>query len=368
MHILHVVLTPRHSGAEILVRDLARIHVEEGHVVGVCALNPPEKAFEGEVEVSKAVGVRWFIPTNPLRKLDRARAVRRTARMLQADVVVAHAAIPSIWTRLGLMASRVPVVTVLHDASEDDFAARSFGLFEKVLRFRNNAVVAVSSKALENYRRRFGQAAKLNLIKNGIDVQRIVEAEKKRDLIRQGYGLEEGDTLLLQVGRIMATKGQLHSLRAALPVLQKNRNLRLWFVGLCQEADYGSQVESLIREHSLEDQVALLGGRDDIPNLLAASDVFLMPSSQEAHSVAMLEGLASAGRCIASRIEVFDFADQYEGVYRVEPSDQGEFTAQIEKCVSEDKRINRDLSPFSAKATASSYMKLFASFRARGAG
>jgi hypothetical protein len=64
-------------------------------------------------------------------------------------------------------------------------------------------------------------------------------------------------------------------------------------------------LHKLIENYGLQENVKFLGPRSDIFDLLAISDVFLMPSSAEAHSIAMLEALATGIPVVASDIPAF---------------------------------------------------------------
>jgi glycosyltransferase involved in cell wall biosynthesis len=91
--------------------------------------------------------------------------------------------------------------------------------------------------------------------------------------------------------------------------------------GLTEDADYEAKLRKLIADSGLSAQVELLGSRTDVPELLAASDLYLMPSTREVHSVAMIEALASGTPVIASDIATFRYAESLPGVTLAGTSD-----------------------------------------------
>ena len=63
-----------------------------------------------------------------------------------------------------------------------------------------------------------------------------------------------------------------------------------------------SPAERRLRELGLEDRVAFLGKQESFAELLAASDVFLLPSEQESFGLAALEALSCGVPVVASNI------------------------------------------------------------------
>ena len=78
---------------------------------------------------------------------------------------------------------------------------------------------------------------------------------------------------------------------------ERNENARLFLIG---KPDDAGTVEQKIRELHLEDVVTIMGVRDDIPELLQAMDVFLLPSLYEGLPMVLVEAQASGLQCFAS--------------------------------------------------------------------
>ncbi|MFP3534130.1 glycosyltransferase, partial [Burkholderia sp. SIMBA_042] len=88
-------------------------------------------------------------------------------------------------------------------------------------------------------------------------------------------------------------------------------SVELWLAGLTEDPSYGDALQRLVEQHGLSGKVRFLGSRPDIPALLSAADVYVMPSQREAHSVAMIEALANGVPIVASTIPVFEFAGSF---------------------------------------------------------
>lgn len=102
-------------------------------------------------------------------------------------------------------------------------------------------------------------------------------------------------------------------------------------------------LQAAIVERGLEDRVVLLGHRNDIPSLLAASDVFVLPSLYEGSSLAVLEAMAAGKAVIASRIGGTDelVVDGESGLL-VAPSDPAALGAAVRRLLA-DAELRRQL-------------------------
>lgn len=356
MRLLHLIHTPRHSGAEMLVCDLCLAHGRQGIATGVVACAPADPGFQPEVMRLRQHGVSVDIPTTELSKSGRVTAYARAIRAFRPDVVFAHAVLPSLYGRLAAVAAprRLEFVGVLHDASNDDFADPYLALVERLLRFRLDHVVAVSSQGAESYRRRFGMRAPISVVPNGIDLARFGSVDRLE--ARHSLGISLDRRLVLQVGRVSSIKQQAFTLKALAPLLREG-GTELWFAGLTQEPDYRAAVERQISALELERCVTFLGTRSDVPDLLAAADLYVMPSLAESQGIALLEALASGAPVIISSIPAFDFARQLDGVATVETEDTAGFL-DAARCLLGAGRFERRLEELSIGRTAERYAEL----------
>jgi len=83
--ILHVVLRPRYSGAEMLVKALIPMHAGHGCRTAVCALLPSEAAFLPELKKLELLGCELFVPETELNRPQRVFQVARAIRRFKPD-------------------------------------------------------------------------------------------------------------------------------------------------------------------------------------------------------------------------------------------------------------------------------------------
>lgn len=270
----------------------------------------------------------------------------------QPDVVFAHSVIPAAYAR---MAGSWPVITVLH--SENDYPSGKIRLSEYILQYRSAGVISVSEISHKSYTNSFSQP-KAIFIPNGIDVRSIQNALQNRLNLRVALGIHSDTLLLLQVGRISRIKRQHLTLTALESLVCKSPRYHLLFAGIVEDIEYQHELEDYVAKKELSNHVTFLGPRLDVADLLAAADVFVMPSSREAQGLALLEALASGLPVVASDISGFQFAREYSGVSLINPENINTFTAAIiEATPFSNYRLNRPANEFDIQTTATRYIE-----------
>jgi glycosyltransferase involved in cell wall biosynthesis len=357
--LLHLIHTPRHSGAEMLVRDLCLAHAREGLTCAVAAFEPPAEAFAPELVTLAAAGVALYMPQEPLSRLGRVGAFAAAIKAFGPDVVFGHSVLPAIYGRLALLGggSAARFVSVLHSGT-DDYGDWKLRGAERLLQGRTDAIVAVSQSAADVYTRHLRTSRPLEIILNGVDLARFYEARHRRASIRKRLGLAARDRLILQVGRVGSVKQQLMTARTLTPMLQANERLRLWFVGIVEDPDYCRRLTDHIAGSGLGERMRFLGPRLDVPDLLSAADVYVMPSRSEAHSIAFLEAMASGAPIVATDIESFQFAKGLEGIDLVGVDDEAALGQAVGRRLVEGQRHRHAMSAFDLASTAEAYRKL----------
>ena len=359
MRLMHLIHTPRHSGAEVLVRDLCLRHAAEGHVCAVAAFAPSAEAFKPELDKLTTAGVVLDIPDQALGGAARIKRYAAAIRAFKPDVIFGHSALPAVYGRLAVLAagSKARFIPVLHSGT-DDYGSRKLRWIERVLQARTDKIIAVSQSAADAYLRRLKSSPPLEIVLNGVDLDRFYAARERRAEIRAALGLADDRKLLLQVGRVSPVKQQRFTLSAMLPALRERPELILWFAGIVEDADYAAAFDAEIAAAGLGDRVRFLGPRLDVPDLLSACDVYLMPSLSEAHSIAFLEAMASGPPIVASDIESFQFAKGIDGVVLVAcQADAAEARFREAACAGSG-RYRHDMSQYDLRKTAEKYVSI----------
>ena len=134
-------------------------------------------------------------------------------------------------------------------------------------------------------------------------------------------------TVLLSVGELNDNKNHIVVIEALARL--KNPDIQYYIAGIGGKQDL---LEKRIHELGLEQQVFLLGYRDDINELMRLSDVFVLPSKREGLNVSLMEAMASGLPCIVSDIRGNrDLIKKNMGGYLVEPDSVDEWECAIDQ-------------------------------------
>ncbi len=134
-------------------------------------------------------------------------------------------------------------------------------------------------------------------------------------------------TVLLSVGELNNNKNHIVVIEALGRL--KNPDIQYYIAGIGENQEF---LEKRIHELGLEQQVFLLGYRDDINELMRLSDVFVLPSKREGLNVSLMEAMASGLPCIVSNIRGNrDLIKKNMGGYLVKPNSVDEWECAIDQ-------------------------------------
>lgn len=139
---------------------------------------------------------------------------------------------------------------------------------------------------------------KIEVINNCIDLDKA-SANVSRAQVRDELSLPYDAVVLGTIGRLEEQKGHSFLIRALSRMSDSSNNFYLILIG---EGKKKQELQALVDELSLQEKVLFLGTRSDIGNLLAAMDIFIMPSLWEGLSLAMLTAMAAEIPVIATDV------------------------------------------------------------------
>jgi sugar transferase (PEP-CTERM/EpsH1 system associated) len=140
-------------------------------------------------------------------------------------------------------------------------------------------------------------AAKVMTIHNGVDVERF--AGVRRSEVRDALGLPVEAPVIGTVSRLDPVKDHAGLLRAFAATLPRHPEAILVVAG---DGPCWEEIVALAGSLGLNDRVRLLGERRDIPQVLAALDLFVLPSIAEGLSNTVLEAMATGLPVVATRV------------------------------------------------------------------
>jgi glycosyltransferase involved in cell wall biosynthesis len=131
------------------------------------------------------------------------------------------------------------------------------------------------------------------VVLNGIEPARW-QPHRERAAIRRQLAIDDTTPVVLTVCRLFRAKGVGELIKALHDVSDEVPSAVLLVVGEQTEPDYLEELREMVRAYDLDERVRFLGRRDDVPVLMAAADVFAMPSHNEPFGLVYAEAMAMA--------------------------------------------------------------------------
>jgi glycosyltransferase involved in cell wall biosynthesis len=350
MRILQLVLAPRLSGAEVLAKGIAIGHQRSGHAVCIASLLPAHSDFAQITGELLAQGVTCLFPARRYQKLGRLLFVYQAIRRFKPDIIFAHATIPALYVRA--LPTRVPIVWVMHSGI-NDFANNLLQCAERVLSLRAKAVIGVSQKKIDEYLQKIGSHPSLIVVPNGVDTARFSSGDGA-DAARNLPGTTKQ---IVQIGRYIAEKNHLDTVRAFGHVLRIEPDARLLLCGVIEDQAFYEAVRALVAQLGISERVEIAGPQLNVAEILRASSAFAMPSKFEAHSVGFLEALASGIPVVANAIPAFGFAAGFAGVRLMDTTDTEAYGQALAEALKQP-RAARPLAGLTLQDTADRYLAI----------
>jgi glycosyltransferase involved in cell wall biosynthesis len=284
---------------------------------------------------------------------------RKLLRENEYDFVHAFFGFPSGWLCYRT-AGKLPYIISLRGSDVPGEHAR-FKLDYKILApvfkaiWKKAAALVAPSEGLKNRALKFLPSAAIDVIPNGVDLERFkpAETDNKSDTLR-----------LLTVGRLSVTKRVEILIDAVEALHSHGRKVRFRIVGGGQMQH---SLKQIVSEKNLGDIIELTGRIDpeDMPQVYRQSDIFISASCTEGMSNAMLEAMASGLPLITTRCEGADELIADNGIIVNNP-DARDIADAIKKLA--DDRLTykkmalaarKQAEKFTWKKVASQYIELY---------
>lgn len=178
---------------------------------------------------------------------------------------------------------------------------------------------------------------RLTVIPRGRDAARLGEpSADRKQIARIRLGIDPQRPLVVNVGRQEHQKGQRHLLVAANRLRTTFPELLVITVG--REGHASVELNRLVERYDLEDSVRFVGHRDDVPEFLAAADIFAFPSLSEGLGGAVIEAMALGVPTVASDIAALREVTGGGAALLVPPGDPGALADGLAALLTDSKR------------------------------
>ncbi len=193
-------------------------------------------------------------------------------------------------------------------------------------------VVSDALKDLMIHQRRIS-AEKVVKIYNGIEINHYDpdKLKSQRLQIRNEFILNDDVILIGAIGRLVWQKGFTYFLRCIPDIIKHIAQTRFVIVGDGEMREY---LQNVSKKLGIENYLFFTGQRSDIMDILAATDIIVIPSLQEGFPMITLEAMAMKKPIIATRINGIteQISDSVEGIL-VDPRNASALTIAIKRLV-----------------------------------
>jgi N-acetyl-alpha-D-glucosaminyl L-malate synthase BshA len=299
-----IVCYPTFGGSGVLATELGKALAQKGHHVHFITYQQPVRLngflpniFYHEVQV----------PTYPLfdyppYETALASTMVDVIRNNNLDLMHVHYAIPH--ASAAYMAKKIlekegkhiPVITTLH-GTDITLVGRD-KTYAPVVAFsinQSDAITAVSKNLRDETYKTFQIEKEIEVIVNFVDVQRF--SRKPIDAFKKVIA-PNGEKILLHASNFRKIK-RVPDVVQIFNIVNKELPSKLLFVG---DGPERQATEQLCRELNIFDEVSFVGKQEQMEDILAIADLFLLPSEYESFGLAALEAMASGVPVVSTNV------------------------------------------------------------------
>ena len=210
----------------------------------------------------------------------------------------------------------------------DDFVKKSAQKYKKF-----HKVIGVSENVKESFKELFGNEPESLVIYNTIDDKEILE----KSLEVLPADITKNKFTLLMLGRLMPQKNYPRLLKSARTLLNEGFDFDLWILG---EGEERPELEKIINENNLNNNVYLLGFRENPYPFIIQSDLLVCSSNYEGFSTFVAEGLILGKPIVTTDCSGMDELLGENEFGLITPNDDEAFTDGLRKMLADKDLLN----------------------------
>ena len=292
--------------------------------------------FVGNLEDINCKIIQIPINSNPL-KLCNYKAYKKVLNIIDEEKIEAIYCATPIGGTIGRLAGKKkkikPVIYAAHGflyhKNSSKLRKFIFRSHEKLLSKHTDIFITITK---EDY----DEAVKFKLRKNGklflihgagveVGKQVLINKEQKRS----EFGIHSNAKVIVSAGFLNKNKNN----KVVVNALGKLQNKNVYYV-VCGEGSELDNLKKLTKKYKLEDNIIFAGFRTDIAEVMAMSDIFVMPSFREGVPRSLLEAMDLGLPCIGARTRgLTEIIVDGVGGYVCHPKKPNEFATAIDKLV-----------------------------------
>jgi glycosyltransferase involved in cell wall biosynthesis len=335
VRILQLIDKIGNAGAETLQRTFAEGLDRTRFDLVVCGLRPRPGSLT--IPALQALGVPVVVLNQRTAyDLPALRALIRLIRQQRIDIIHTHLQAADIMGRMAGFLTRTPVVSTIHNGLVDlnEEPPRRQMLERQTAHLWCRRLVVVSELLREEVTEWFRMPPdRVITIANGVDTARFQRGpDFDRAAVKHALVGSDGP-LAPTVARLVPQKAQQNLIEAAKIVAATRPDVRIALVG---EGEQRAALEAQAAALGVAEQVVFAGFRANVPEILAASEIFLLSSLWEGMPVALLEAMAAGCTAVVTDVGgVGQVVRHGETGFLVPPGDASALAATLLTCLND---------------------------------
>jgi|SRR5690554_89816 len=296
IRVLHVFASLDRGGAEAMIMNLYR-NIDRSKVQFDFVVNKSDYTYAHEKEIRLLGGKVFYLPRYTITNHIKYKKSWQTLLREHPEwkIVHGHHTTPAfIYLKIAKQFNRT---TIAHSHTAG---------FDRTIKSKMKVLMRVQVKNIADYLFACSKKAALwmygnkhhyaKVIKNSIDAKLFIYNKDNRYKKRKELKLNN-KFVIGHIGRFQKQKNHDFIIEIFKEILKRNSNALLLLIGNGELMD---KIKNKISDLGIKENVIIIGSRSDVPELLHAMDVFLMPSIYEGLPVTVIEAQASGLKCIIS--------------------------------------------------------------------
>ena len=306
--VLHPITRLIIGGAQENTMLTAQLLMADGWTVEI--VSGPQTGSEGSlIETVQERGIPLILePTlvrevNPVKDLLVIWRLARLMRQGKYTIVHTHSSKAGIVGRWAAKLAGVPVIVHTvhgwghHERQHPLIRAYYIGLEKLTLPITDKLIVVSSLNIDKGLADGIGKLANYLVIRSGIELDRFGHPQVSREATRAAWGIPQDAVVIGSVTRLSPQKAPLDFVQAAAQVAQRYPQTYFMMVG---DGPLRGEVEALAAELGIADRLVLTGLRRDVPELMAAFDLFALSSLWEGLPRVLPQAMATSLPIVAT--------------------------------------------------------------------
>lgn len=304
MKILYPIIDGQVSGGNIICLRFIEAAKRKGWDVFV---NSPTKGDFIDMIRDKCAGI-FYVDTRRSFRFDKSMELAKIIKKEGIDLVHTHTPLPDgNLCRIASALAGVPIITHAHirlPVSPNPIIRKYQLMLDWITsRLFCDKIIAVSEAVKADFIKQASPSHKIDVIYNGIDLESNQPQKSSMD-VRKEFGLANEHILIGEVARLCNVKGQHVLIESIGSVIGEFPDTIFMIVGedIEKNGEYRIKLENLAKELNVDKNIIFTGYRSDIPDLMNAFDIFVLPSFAEGLPVTILEAMAAKKAVIATPV------------------------------------------------------------------